>query len=78
MKYFRIRVQYGKNNKFVAREWVAEDAIGQFVIEWTSTVRGWGWKKEINFMQEESFFTAGTAGNILAYTADGRHLVRVD
>ncbi len=78
MKYYSVRVEYGKNRRFVAREWVAENAMGQFVVEWISTVRGWGWTKEINFRQNENFFTAGTTGNILAYTAEGRHLVKVD
>jgi len=80
MKAYMIRVEYGKNGNYVGANWVAENAVDTYKNEWTNKIRGWGWKKEINFRMNkyavEEIAENGNGG-ILCYTENGLENVRV-
>lgn len=42
MKAYRVMVTYGKNEQYVASNWVVENAIKQYKEEQTKTIRNRG------------------------------------
>ena len=74
MKVYRIRVEYGKNQKYMACDWVVENAVEQYKTMWTEDIRNKGWHKEINFRTYD-YPTCETKEDgtcyILAYTTRG-------
>ena len=77
MKAYRVMVTYGKNEQYVASNWVVENAIKQYKEEQTKTIRNRGWKKEISFkVYKDTFFELGKrenglVGTIYTYTTEG-------
>lgn len=81
MKAVRIRVEYGKNGKYVNCNWVAENAIEEYKAHWIKRIRERGWTKDINFRENTGGYCEiddnGT-GLIAAFTLEGlRYDVKV-
>ena len=79
MKAMEIRVNYGKNNKFIAKHWVVENAVEEFKAMWINTIRGLGWNKEVTFEIRENTceIDDNGKGEILGYTVNGYNTIKV-
>lgn len=73
MKVMRIRVEYGKNAKYVTCDWVVENAMEQYKEYWTKRIRENNWKKEINFKDTGCYCEADDNGTgiLAAFTLNG-------
>ena len=79
MKAIEIRVNYGKNNKFIAKHWVVENAVEEFKAMWIKTIRSWGWENEVSFeiRQNTCEVDNNGTGEIFGYTVNGYDTIRV-
>lgn len=79
MKYYGVRVGYGKTNKYVAAWNVLANAIDDFKAYYTNLIRNvWEWDKEIVFsIQYECNEKETDTGEIYAFTKDGFKTVRI-
>ena len=79
MKAIESRVNYGKNNKFVAKHWVAENAVEAFKTMWMNEIRAMGWNKEVTFeiRRNTCEIDNNGKGEIFGYTVNGYNTIRV-